>query len=1227
MAASGKADEEDRAFRDEQRAGAAAGMQDLIKDTMAKFSLSPCNTGYKFKKTKTGYQCIGGGHSVTFEQLRMAATAQSGMEKPIVASTPDTADEGMQDLIKHTMYAKNWEALGDADGVRKQHAQRPRFSSSSLMASGPYYGANQAFYAPDYNYYPGYAYSNGYYDRGHSGYDDNRGYSYDDNRGYGYDESRGYGYNYYGGYGDGPYDTAPAPPPRPRPRTPTPPPTAPSEEYLATSLAPQPAVVPPGQRKLAIFDLNGTLLLRSAHAGPGRPRMVHLRPYARALVAFAAHPDVQGWLDCMVWSSAQAHNVHEMVGCVFGAGEADGKGQVLRAVWARDTLGLGREAFSAIVLPALIPPSLTRTPFFFLPSSRSSHLYYVPHLRAVLVLPRPSPPIPLPLPPVLSPHATERSSSSIPCVRYPLLPNLPSSTCSYSSPALLFAPILPCLISLFHSSGSACPLLNPSLIASPAAIPHVPSYSISLRFHSLAAWELPPSIPPLVLPPPTSSTTPAYIFPFVFSFARTSSTSAPALCPSLPVVSRIRLRCCPLRPLLIGASSVVLPAPLPLPLPLLARPVPSRPRPSLTSLSPHRHAVRPLVPALSPVQAPHLRARPSSARCIRTPLSSHRTSSSISVLHLLTSSPLHPAHASSYQKTQTTKDLAKPWAFFAVPPPPPSPSPAVSQPGGAHADADPTQLANDDVKQDEQKHDTGSPPYSPTLNDTHDTPPYSPTLAGGGDGSTCALGAEGPSASPPPPASRADVSAGSASTSFAAGLASTSALPLAGSTPPLTEGAPTIPRFRHSAHTTLLVDDSPMKARLQLWNHLCVREYGARGRARDLRALKRGAVAGASTSAAAGAEALDAEAGEGGTQVAVGDVGPSKHGRAGKRLRAELDELAAEADSHVDGVPAEAETAGVEGEAVGRRTGKKARWRTRKRGLEGQAGEGVEGGGNGEGGEGNTAGESTQAQNQEVAESAADGEVPAPAPVPQTQGVSKRAKRRERKRARLAEAGEGTAAGEGAGDVGAGDARLGGDDASATVAPAEETADVPHLPSPLSTSSAVVQGKRKRTQEGEEDSSTRVVAVEDIETAGEMQDAGAGARKRRRGAKLDHTHADEQDADADADEPYDPTLLALIGVLAHVRRVGNVAAWMRGGGLVGEVVEGVLADAQDGDAMDAPSVPPPSSFPPAPSSSFPLLPRHDPAQWFASRRVLHAWAVRGRAALTELGIEAAPGIA
>jgi hypothetical protein len=124
------------------------------------------------------------------------------------------------------------------------------------------------------------------------------------------------------------------------------------------------------------------------------------------------------------------------------------------------------------------------------------------------------------------------------------------------------------------------------------------------------------------------------------------------------------------------------------------------------------------------------------------------------------------------------------------------------------------------------------------------------------------------------------------------------------------------------------------------------------------------------------------------------------------------------------------------------------------------------------------------------------------------------------------------------------------------------------------------------------------------------------ARKRKRQPDAEEELESETELDAPAaspctdSEPYDPTLLAVVGVLAHVRTVGNVAAWVRSGGLaaIEQDADGVnpTAEAQT-DAKEAP------------------LPS-DPAQWFTSRHLLTAWAARGRAALAELGIDAAPGV-
>ena len=48
------------------------------------------------------------------------------------------------------------------------------------------------------------------------------------------------------------------------------------------------------------------------------------------------HPETRAWLDVMVWSAAQPHNVKEMVDACFGQGRKH-----LSAVWARDKMELG----------------------------------------------------------------------------------------------------------------------------------------------------------------------------------------------------------------------------------------------------------------------------------------------------------------------------------------------------------------------------------------------------------------------------------------------------------------------------------------------------------------------------------------------------------------------------------------------------------------------------------------------------------------------------------------------------------------------------------------------------------------------------------------------------------------------------------------------------------------------------------------------------------------------
>lgn len=125
----------------------------------------------------------------------------------------------------------------------------------------------------------------------------------------------------------------------------------PTDEYLSTSLRPSWRLDDPTEaRKLLILDLNGSLLLRSGHSK--RPawnryaptqknlRTVHPRPYLHAFRSYILHEETKNWLDTMVWSSAQPHSVEDMVEKAFRDRRHE-----LKAVWARDTLGLNQHEY------------------------------------------------------------------------------------------------------------------------------------------------------------------------------------------------------------------------------------------------------------------------------------------------------------------------------------------------------------------------------------------------------------------------------------------------------------------------------------------------------------------------------------------------------------------------------------------------------------------------------------------------------------------------------------------------------------------------------------------------------------------------------------------------------------------------------------------------------------------------------------------------------------------
>ncbi|ESK90306.1 phosphoprotein phosphatase [Moniliophthora roreri MCA 2997] len=91
-------------------------------------------------------------------------------------------------------------------------------------------------------------------------------------------------------------------------------------------------------RKLIVLDLNGALVFRPALEDSGR-REIHPRPYVPSFRKYLSHPKTMAWLDTMVWSSAQPHNVKKMVEKCFGTKTC------LKACWARDKLGLDQKSY------------------------------------------------------------------------------------------------------------------------------------------------------------------------------------------------------------------------------------------------------------------------------------------------------------------------------------------------------------------------------------------------------------------------------------------------------------------------------------------------------------------------------------------------------------------------------------------------------------------------------------------------------------------------------------------------------------------------------------------------------------------------------------------------------------------------------------------------------------------------------------------------------------------
>jgi hypothetical protein len=125
--------------------------------------------------------------------------------------------------------------------------------------------------------------------------------------------------------------------PRPHTKTPDVRPS-PSEAYLSASLNPSPAAQ--SSRKLLVLDLNGCLVHRSSIG-----RVCYPRPHILPFRQYLFHPSTRSWLDVMVWSAAQPHNVAAMVDACFGDDQNH-----LVGVWARDRMQLRKEDYSEFLL-------------------------------------------------------------------------------------------------------------------------------------------------------------------------------------------------------------------------------------------------------------------------------------------------------------------------------------------------------------------------------------------------------------------------------------------------------------------------------------------------------------------------------------------------------------------------------------------------------------------------------------------------------------------------------------------------------------------------------------------------------------------------------------------------------------------------------------------------------------------------------------------------------------
>jgi hypothetical protein len=173
------------------------------------------------------------------------------------------------------------------------------------------------------------------------------------------------------------------------------------------------------------------------------------------------------------------------------------------------------------------------------------------------------------------------------------------------------------------------------------------------------------------------------------------------------------------------------------------------------------------------------------------------------------------------------------------------------------------------------------------------------------------------------------------------------------------------------------------------------------------------------------------------------------------------------------------------------------------------------------------------------------------------------------------------------------------------------------------------------------------------ETAVQPSSESKSSRKRK---KKQAEKAAQLASSAPPQKTYDTTLLAIIGILDEVKNQGNVAGWIRAGGLWGpgspthreegndaETVEeegtaekrsGISADEDEEMPASQATTPPESSPPPSSlrdaevpdSARNPETDGDGVKLWFEDVRAVEYWVERGKTACEELGVEINHGL-